>query len=341
MRVISVVVWALLGLAQAQGVEAVKGYLIGRVEQQKAATAALVKASQDYFALAQKAGFDYRKLAQAQPGPLRQSLQAARAAWVKASPIYESVEGIVAGVESLADFDLNLDAGASAAEGGDAVVTFDLKLEDGRVLRRPGNAFGVLEGTLWGTERAFSSGVRFDVDGDGKLGFGDYLPDAYVLKAGAAKLDELTGGLLAAAQGWKPTPSDVFGALVANVPTAASVFVARWKTSRFVLGEKATRRDFNVISSLDDLVNNIRSWQELYGGVSSLVRAKNPALDRQIAEGLSGLRAYAERLVAQEKTRRFSLEQAELIYKEADNRATAVTGKLAQAAALLGFKVGQ
>jgi hypothetical protein len=44
--------------------------------------------------------------------------------------------------------------------------------------------------------------------------------------------------------------------------------------------------------------------------------------------------------VAQEKVRRFSLEQAELVYKEADNRATAVTGKLVQAAALLGLRVG-
>jgi hypothetical protein len=46
-----------------------------------------------------------------------------------------------------------------------------------------------------------------------------------------------------------------------------------------------------------------------------------------------------QRLAAQEKTRRFTPEQAEMILKEGDNRATAVTGKIVQAAALLGIKV--
>lgn len=340
MRLCLALVAIALSTAQAQGVETVKGYLLERLAAQKSASSRLVVAAGHYFEAAKKAGFDYRKLAQAPAaGAVRASLAQARAAWTEASPIYESVEGIVAGVESLADFDLNLDAGTSQAEGGDAVVSFDLRLADGRVLSKPGNAFGVLEGSLWGTEKAFSSGVAFDVDGDGKLGFGDRLPEAFILKAAAEKLDELTAGLIAAAKGWKPTAQDVFGALAANVPTAAPVFLERWKTSRFVLGEKATRRDFNVISSLSDLADNITSWQRLYEGVSAQVRAKDAALDTQILEGLRGLKAWTQRLVEREKTRRFTPEQAEILIKEGDDRASAITGKIVQAAVLLGIRV--
>lgn len=340
MRLCLALVAIALGTAQAQGVETVKGYLLERLAVQKSATSSLRVAASRYFEAAERAGFDYRKLTLAPAaGPVRAALAQARAAWAKASPVYESVEGIVAGVEVLADFDLNLDAGASQDEGGDAVVTFDLELPDGRVLRRPGNAFGVVEGGLWGTEKAFSSGVAFDVDGDGRLGFGDRLPDAFVLKAAAEKLDELTAGLIAAAKGWKPTAQDVFGALVANVPTAAPVFLERWKTSRFVLGDKATRRDFNVISSLSDLVDNITGWQRLYEGVSPQVRAKDADLDRQILEGLRSLKAWTQRLSEREKTRRFTPEQAETLIREGDDRATAITGKIVQAAALLGIRV--
>lgn len=340
MRLCFALVAIALSTAQAQGVETVKGYLLERLAVQKRATSELVAAAGRYFEVAEKAGFDYRKLSRAPAaGPVRASLVQARAAWTKASPAYESVEGIVAGVESLAGFDLDLDAGASQAEGGDAVVSFDLRLANGRLLPRPGNAFGVVEGSLWGTEKAFSSGVAFDVDGDGKLGFGDRLPEAFVLKAAAEKLDELTAGLIAAAKDWKPTAQDVFGALAANVPTTAPVFLERWKTSRFVLGDKATRRDFNVISSLRDLMDNITSWQRLYQGVSPQVQAKDAALDAQILEGLRNLKAWTQRLWEREKTRRFTPEQAETLIQEGHDRATAITGKIVQAAALLGIRV--
>jgi len=126
----------------------------------------------------------------------------------------------------------------------------------------------------------------------------------------------------------------------ANVPTVSPVFLERWKSSRFVLGDRATRRDFNVISSLKDLIGNIRSWQKLYAGLSSAVRSKNASLDAQINDGLSSLRGWVTALATQEGARRFTPEQAELILKEGDNRATAITGKIAQAAALMGVKAG-
>ncbi len=322
--------------AETANLSSVKTYLLERLNVQKTGTSSLKSAAQRYFDIAKAAQFNYKKM----PTDIaRKALLEARAGWTKSSPVYESVEGIVAGVEVLAAFDLNLDAGASKAEGGEAIVEFDLKLPSGKILEKPGNAFGVNEGALWGTEKTFSSGVTFDVDGNGKIGFGDQLPDANVLKAAADKLDALTQELIDTAKTWTPAPQDVFGALTANVPTVAPVFLDRWKTSRFVLGEKATRRDFNVISSLSDLSQNITSWQKLYAGVSASVKTKNASLDQQIQTDLTSLKTWAVKLENMETKRRFTSEQAQTLIKEGDNRATAITGKISQAAALVGIKL--
>ncbi len=330
---------SLTASAQDTNLSSVKTYLLARLKLQRSGTSTLKLAAQRYYDLAKASSFDYPKLRQSGT-PVRTALTQARAGWTKASPVYESVEGIVAGVESLAEFDVILDAGASKAEGGDAIVPFDLKLPNGETLEKPGNLFGINESALWGTFAAFSSRVKFDVDGGG-IGFGDHLPDANVLKAAADLMDGETARLIAAAKTWQPSLDDVFGAMVANVPTVGPVFLERWKNSRFVVGAKSTRRDFVVISSLSDLVGNIGSWQQLYKSVAGKVKAKNSALDGQISADLEALRVWAQRLVLQEHKRAFTPEQAAMIFREGDNRATNITGRISQAAALVGVKVGQ
>ena len=77
-----------------------------------------------------------------------------------------------------------------------------LTLPDGRVLPKPGNLFGVTESTLWGTYPEFTvAGVEADFNHDGKLDFGEALPDANVLKAGVDELDRYTAELLTKARG--------------------------------------------------------------------------------------------------------------------------------------------
>jgi hypothetical protein len=329
-----------VGAANAQNADlsVVKTYLLTQVGTQKAATSSLSTAANRYYDLAKAVGFDYAKLARGNKNAVKEALLEARAGWIKASPVYESVEGIVSGVELMQIFDTNLDAGASKSEGGDGMVTFDLKLPNGKLLEKPGNLFGVNEGTLWGSEQSYSSGVKFDVDGDGKIGFGDQLPDANVLKAAAETLDAMTGQLLSTGKTWQPTVKDIVTALKTNIPTAASVFIDRWKTSRFVLGDATKRRDFNVISSLNDLEQNLGSWESLYKGLSVAVSAKNAGLNAQIIGDLRNLKSWVVKLQTQEKIKRFTPEQAEIIAKEGQNRATAIVGKVVQAAALLGVK---
>lgn len=332
---------AMAGAAPSTDLSGVKTYLLGRLASQKAGTAQLRAAADRYYALASKVKFDYAALARTQATPVRAALQDARAGWGKASPLYEEVEGIVAGVDALSTFDLILDAGVSGAEGSEGVAPIDLKLPGGGVLRKPGNLFGVNEASLWGLNPAFTAKTRFDVAGDGTVGFGDVLPDARVLQAAAAELDRQTGLLIAAAGTWQPSQANVFGALIANVPTVGPVFFDGWKTSRFVLGGASKRGDFAAISRLNDLVGNVRSWEAMFAGLSPALKTKDAALEAQIRSGLADLRGYAQRLSAQERQRRFTPEQAEGLQTEGQNRATAITGQLTQAAALLGVKVGQ
>ena len=52
------------------------------------------------------------------------------------------------------------------------------------MLRKPGNLFNLTEGMLWGTRPEFV-GAKVDLDGDGRVEFGEVLPDANVFKAAA------------------------------------------------------------------------------------------------------------------------------------------------------------
>ena len=115
-------------------------------------------------------------------GPL---LRQMKAAWVEGNPYYERVEGIVAGTPSLAEYDVIIDAGSSAAEDPESAVPFDLTLPDGTVLKQPGNLFNLTEGALWGTlpEALDRPGTPVDLDGDGTVEFGEVLPDPQLLLA--------------------------------------------------------------------------------------------------------------------------------------------------------------
>ena len=93
----------------------------------------------------------------------------------------------MAGTPSLARFDVILDAGSSAQEDPASAVPFDIRLSDGRVLRKPGNFFNLTEGMLWGTRPAFRKaegrpGRRRQV------GFGEILPDADRVQRHRARL---------------------------------------------------------------------------------------------------------------------------------------------------------
>lgn len=323
----------------ATDLSSIKTYLVSQTGKLKDSTVTLKDASDRYYELAKSANFDYALLWQNQRPAVTAAVEQARAAWMATSPLYEQMEGIVAGTPSLVQFDVDLDAGASGAEGGDSVVSFDVPLPNGTTLAKPGNLFGVTESTLWGTYAEFSAkDVPADFNGDGTIELGDALPDANILKGSTDLLDQKANELAAAAAAWQPTEQEAFGALVANVPTVGDFFEA-WKNSRFVQSDPSkASRDFAAVSRLSDIEDNVTSWQTIYGGLSPAVVALDSAADQQIQDGLRDLKTYVADIAAQEQSgKRFTPEEADLLSSEAQNRATAITGQITQVAAQLNI----
>jgi len=318
-----------------------KTYVENQTAVLNASITRLQTASDRYYELARSAGFDYSALWSRQSEAALEALSEARAAFLAANPQYEQMEGVVAGVPSLSQFDVILDAGVSGADGSEDAVPFDLTLPDGRVLPRPGNLFEVTEATLWGTDPAYTvPGIQPDYNGNGQVDLGDALPDANVLKGAADAFVQYTLELERAVQAWQPNQAEAFGALIANVPTFTD-FMESWKNSRYVMGDTSDSRGFVATSRLSDLSDNILSWQKIYAGLSPTVSASLPEQDSQIQRDLDSLQKYVSDLYHQESQqgRRFTPEEADLFNAEGQNRATAIAGQIAQVAAQLGVPV--
>jgi hypothetical protein len=317
----------------------IKNYLLDRSSELTGSSRALKEASDKYYALAETAGFDYAAMWEANPAEVSAAVTDAKTAWMAASPLYEQMEGIVAGTPSLAEYDVILDAGASGEEDPENAVPFDLTLRDGRVLPKPGNLFGVLESTLWGTYADFTTGIEADLDNSGTVDFGEKLPDANVLKAGADALDKYTAELGTASSDWQPTESDAFTALVVMVPTMSEYFNS-WKNSRFILGDTSEQRDFVVISRLADIQNILGSLQIVYGEVKPLVESTDAAQAAQIEQSLADLKSFVGEVHTKEQGGyQHTPEEADVLGAEAQNRATAIAGQVAQIAAKLNIKI--
>ena len=273
-------------------------------------------------------------------GPL---LEEMKAAWIAGNPEYERVEGIVAGTPSLAEYDVIIDAGSSAAEDPESAVPFDLTLADGTVLEQPGNLFNLTEGALWGTlpEELGRPGTPADLDGDGSVEFGEVLPDPLFLRASADTFVEYAKELDAAGEGWEPTASDAFTAVVVMVPTMSEYF-GQWKDSRFVAGGSATSEAFNVVSRLSDIRDILTGLEVIYEGIQPAVADVDEQRAAQTGVELSELRSFIGDLYQREQDgTRFTPEQADTLGTEAQERATAIAGQVSQAAAQLGVEIEQ
>jgi len=316
----------------------VKAYLLDHTTNLRAFTKQLDAVANRYYAAAKRSGFAYDRLARDKA--VRADLVRAKDVWTKGNPIYERVEGIVAGTPSLAVYDVILDAGSSAKEDPASAVPFDLRLPNGTVLRKPGNLYNLTEGMLWGSLPALVA-ARADLDGDGKREFGEVLPDANAFKAAADAFVLYAGKLDRAARAWTPTPSDAFTAVVVMVPTMSEYF-GQWKTSRFVLGDRASSESFNVVSRLSDIGDILGGLRVIYAGIGPAISRVDTAQAAQTKRELDALHGFVGRLKAQERSgRRFTPQQADVLGKDAQERATAIAGQVSQAAARLKVKIVQ
>ena len=324
---------------------AVKAYALENAGQMQAATSALADVAQDYHDRVEQARQDdpdvdpYAHLWAENQAEIQELVVQARDLWLEASTYYELDEGIVAGVPSLAYYDVWIDAGPPAAEAPDDALDWQLELPDGRVLDSPGNFFhNLLEPTLWGTNPDFT-GLPVDMDGDGVISVGEALPEAAILLGATQGLNAATIEMQSAINAWEPTLEDVLTALVTMIPTMNEYF-EQWKESVFVTGSDSEQESFIAVSRLLDIKGILAGLSFTYDNIAPLVADSDTQLDQQIRTDFDTLIIYVDDLFTQEQEGvQFSPEEADLFGTEAQNLATALAALVAQAASDLNVSL--
>lgn len=326
--------------ADARDLGAIKTYLTEHTQQLAATTEQLAEQGKSYRDLAQTTNFDYAQLLDTKREDVKAVIDDLQKSWREANPLYEEAEGVVAGVPELSEFDVILDAGSDASDP-ESAVPFDVKLPNGKVLKQPGNFFFLTETSLFGTNKAFQAkGVsKPDLDGDGKVAFGEAVPDADHVFAFTRDMAAQAKQLNAAAAKWQPKQSDAFQALVTMTPTMSEYF-GQWKNSRFIAGSKAEEEGFVASSRLKDIEDILTGLVLIEENIHDATAKVDEAQAQQIQEELTGLRAFAEDLRKKEAAgTKFTAEQADTLGSQAQERAEAIAGQVSQAAGQLGIEL--
>src|SRR5262249_25416089 len=146
-----------------------KQYLLQHTTQLNTDVGALREDAEAYYALAKQSDFDYAKLLADQRSEVRGLVKDLQGGFAKANPAYEEMEGVVAGVPQLADFDVIIDAGGDASDPENA-VPFSIKTPDGRTFKQPGNLNYLIETSAFRTEPKFAAkSVNPDLAVDSKV----------------------------------------------------------------------------------------------------------------------------------------------------------------------------
>src|SRR4051794_40035314 len=125
----------------------VKSYLLDHTARLERQTAALAADADAYHGAAEAAGFDYARLLDERRPEVRALVRRMQATFREANPAYEEMEGVVAGVPALADFDVVIDAGGDKSDPENA-VPFSIRTPAGRTFELPGNFFFLTETAL-------------------------------------------------------------------------------------------------------------------------------------------------------------------------------------------------
>ncbi len=325
--------------AAKSDLEPVKAFLLDHTEQLKTDSAALREGAEEYYAMAEAVDFDYAKLLQDKRSEVAAFVKQAQESFAAANPAYEEMEGVVAGVPSLADFDVIIDAGSDGSDPENA-APITLKTPAGKTYDQPGNFNYLIETAAFGTEPKFAAkGVEPDLDDDGEVTFGESLPDADFYVTAAREFEKTAGELDTAAKAWTPTDQDAFTALVVMTPTMSEYFDA-WKNSRFVAGNKADEKAFVAASRLQDIADILGGLQTVYTGVEPRIASVDDAQATQTKQDLEELTSFAERLRDEEAGgKKFTAEDAETLGGEAQTRAEAIAGQITQAAGQLDIQL--
>jgi hypothetical protein len=325
--------------ADAAELAPVKGYLTDHSANLVEQVDLLQANADEYYELAESVDFDYQRLLAEHGDEVAQLLEDSKDVFVVANPAYEEMEGIVAGVPRLAQYDVDIDAGSDASTPEDA-VSFSLTTPDGKQLKQPGNLFFLTETALYGTNPDVAAkGVEPDVDGDGEVEFGEGLPDANVYKATLDEFAAQAQSLDEDAQEFEPTPSDALTSIVVMTPTMSEYFEA-WKNSRFIAGNDAEELGFVATSRLSDIADILGGILVTYDGVEPMIAAENPQQAKQTRKELQSLVDFASELRDREADgEKFNAKQADALGAQAQTQAEAIAGQVTQAAKQLEIEL--
>ena len=236
---------------------------------------------------------------------------------------------------------------SSSTPGGDAsdpenAVPFSVKTPAGQHLQAArATSTTSSRPRSFGTEPRFAAkGVKPDLDGDGKVEFGEALPDADFLVAAARDFETSAKELDAAARKWSPTQQDAFTALVVMTPTMSEYFEA-WKNSRFIAGDKAQEKALRRRVAPAGHRRHPRRARTSSTTTSSRASRRSTA-SRPARPGprCSACTSFAQRLREQEAGgKKFTAQDADTLGGEAQDQAEAIAGQVTQAAGQLGIKL--
>jgi hypothetical protein len=306
----------------------VKKYLVDTVGSMEAAAQDFVKNAEAYTKLV--AGGDYQAAYAGHGVEIKALVEKMRENYKAMDSYgYETVEGIVAGVEKLAQFDVDMDAGVPASEGPDDVAQITLKLPNGETVDRQGALFTyVIEPALWGGDKRWITPV--DLDGDGAVKFRESLPKAEVLTAAATEAEKRISALLAEAKAWEPTKADFFGAMTLMTPTLSEYF-EDWKESRYS-AEPSGR--FFAVSRVSDMRGIMQSCAVMFQAVDKDVAAKDKALAASVTTGFEEIFAFLDKIAARETKGDLSLAEIDELANQAKDRTDKLVPQIEQAQAL-------
>jgi hypothetical protein len=317
---------------------AVKDYLTEHADNLQQQVDILAQNAEDYYALAEAADFDYDALMKESCAEVSQILSDSQDAFVAANPSYEEMEGIVAGVPRLAQYDVDIDAGSDASDP-ESAVSFSLELPNGETMKQPGNLFFLTETALYGTNPDLLADVKQDADCDGKAAFGEGIPDANSYVATLREFKKQADSLQGDAEAFEPTPSDALTAITIMTPTMSEYFEA-WKNSRFIAGDEAEEQGFVATSRLSDIADILEGISFTYDEMQPTIAGEDPQQAKQTQQQLNALLAFVEDLRDREADgEKFTGEDADTLGSEAQARAEEIAGQVTQAAKRLNIEL--
>jgi hypothetical protein len=311
------------GLA-ASSPEEVKAYLITKLNGVGAQSEDLVKNSAAYAALVGSHGSVERAFSAA-PKEMEALVAKMQENYKGIDSFgYETVEGIVAGVPSMAHYDITLDAGVPASEGPDDVAPVVLDLGNGQKIDKEGALFTyIIEPALWAGNPKWVVRV-------GDKAF----PRPEILTAAAAETNKQITALRADAAAWNPSVADCFGAMIVMTPTLSDYFTD-WKESRFE-DDKSGR--FQAVSRISDMKGIMSSCAVMYGAVEDSIATKDKALAKSAALGFKEIIAFLDSLQERESSGTIKPAEIDELAAQAKDKTDKLVPQIEQGAAILGLQ---